>query len=133
MRVHAEEPLEHSAHRLADRGRERLAHSHLTKPVRSVKRWEVRSGVGRRMQGWRETVRRVEALTLTLTLTLTMAHREDGLVVERGLHPREHIVHVLGRATPDRLFDALAVGPLVLKLGAGRHRGTAHLWLGLGG
>ena len=41
-RVHAEEPLEHGAHRLLDRWREGLAHSHLTKPVRDTVRGSVR-------------------------------------------------------------------------------------------
>lgn len=58
--------------------------------------------------------------------------REESLVVELVLHPSHQVVDVLGRRALDRLLDSLAVGPVVLVLGSGRHERTRLLGAELG-
>lgn len=57
---------------------------------------------------------------------------EQRLVVQLVLHPRHQVVNVLGGAALDRLLDRLAVGPVVLVLGAGGHDAAAVLRAELG-
>lgn len=44
----------------------------------------------------------------------TDLRRKERLVIELILHPRHQVVDVLWRATFDRLFNSLTIGPMVL-------------------
>lgn len=58
--------------------------------------------------------------------------RKESLVVELVLDPRHQVVDVLGGGALDRLLDRVAVGPVVLVLGPGRHDRAAVFGAELG-
>ena len=62
-----------------------------------------------------------------MTRKRTYLYWEESLIVELVLHPRHQVVDVLWRRALDRLLYRLAICPMVLVLGAGRHYGAPLL------
>lgn len=57
-------------------------------------------------------------------MNVTHLTREDGFVVELGLHPGHQKIDVLRSGDFQRGLHVLTIGPEVLEFGAGRHEGA---------